>query len=87
MGEKLHQMKIDQVPHSSVVGTSLKIVAKDVGVVAMLAIMVPQPHLDYQTVADAVAKAILNGHVSGSGVTLVLPDDFIPNARKAVAHS
>lgn len=85
MTEKIHLMQIDQVPHSSVVGTSLKIVAKDVGVVAMLAIMVPQPHLDYRTVADAVAKAILNGHVSSKGVTLVLPEDFVPNAKAAVS--
>lgn len=84
--KKLHQMTIERVPHSSVVGSSLKIVAKDVGVVAMLVILVPQPHLDYCTVADAVAGAILDGHVSRKGATLVLPDDFVPDARRAVAR-
>ena len=83
MAEKLYAMKIDQVPHSSVVGSSLKIVDPNMGIVAILAILVPQPHLDYQTVADAVAKAVLNGHVSERGVTLVLPDDI---AHAQITH-
>ena len=86
MTEKLYSMKIDRVPYSSVVGSSLKIVADGVGVVALLMISVPQPHLDYKTVADAVTKAILNGHVSGNSVTLVLPEDFKEAAAKAVGR-
>ena len=76
MAEKLYSMKIDKVPHSSVVGSSLKIVDQKLGVVAIMAILVPQPSLDYKTVADAVIKAVLAGHVSQRGVTLVLPDDL-----------
>ena len=76
MPDKVHLMKIDQVPHSSVVGGSLNVVDPKLGVVAILAIMVPQPNLDYRTVADAVAAAILNGRASHRGITLVLPENF-----------
>lgn len=86
MAEKLYTAMIDRVPHSSVVGSSIKVVMEGVGVVALLMISVPQPHLDYKTVADAVAKAILNEHVSRRGtMTLVLPDDFVERAKEAVS--
>lgn len=76
MKRDLYPMTIEKVPHSSVVGTSLKIVSKKHGVVAILAIMVPQPNLDYRTIADATASAILDGHVSARGCTLVLPTNI-----------
>lgn len=44
--------------------------------VAIIPILVPQPHLDYDTVARAVVEAVLAGHVSERSVTLVLPEDF-----------
>jgi hypothetical protein len=73
---RLFSMKLERVPYSSVVGQSLTITHPDHGVVAQLAIMVPQSGMDYRTVAEAVADALAAGHVSKDGVTLVLPVDF-----------
>ena len=81
MSEKLYSMELKPVPHSSIVGRSMMISTPGIGVVAQLMISVPQPHLDYKTVADALVKALMNGHVSGDGVTLVLPDTFGKEAR------
>jgi hypothetical protein len=47
------------VPHSSVVGSSIKLCDETGMVVAMLAILVPNRELDYETVAEAVADDIL----------------------------
>jgi hypothetical protein len=87
MTEKLFQMKISAVPYSSVVGSGLMVVADGVGVVAQLAIMVPQPHLDYKMVAEAVSKALLSHGTSKGNITLVLPETFVDDAQKAVAAS
>lgn len=76
MADKLFQMKVEKTPYSSVVGQSLMIVADGVGVVAMLSVSVPQPHLDYETVAKAVAKALTTHGTKQGNITLVLPDDF-----------
>ena len=69
-------MQVERVPFSSVVGQSLTITHPDFGVVAQLSVRVPQPHLDYRTVAEAVATALTNSGVVKSKVTLVLPEDF-----------
>jgi hypothetical protein len=76
MASKLYSMKLNKTPYSSVVGQSMTIVHPTLGVVAQIAIMVPQPSLDYRSVAEAVADALMSGHVSKDGVTLVLPDGF-----------
>lgn len=76
MTDKLYRMKLRQVAYSSIVGASLEISMDGVGVVALLPISVPNPTLDYKTVANAVAKAVMNGHVSREAVTLVLPEAF-----------
>lgn len=76
MNSQLFQMKLEKVPYSSVVGQSLTISAPGVGVVAQLSIRVPQPHLDYKTVAEAVAKALMVHGTSHGDITLVLPPDF-----------
>jgi FlaG/FlaF family flagellin (archaellin) len=75
--EKLYAMTLAKVPYSSIVGQSMTISHPKFGVVAQLAIMVPQTRMDYRTVADAVADALIRGHVSKDGVTLVLPADFV----------
>lgn len=67
-------------PYSSIVGQSLTIHHPKHGVVAQLSIRVPQTGMDYRTVAQAVASALMDGHVSKNGVTLVLPDDFAGDA-------
>lgn len=84
MTEKLYMMKLNKVPHSSVVGSSLTITCEGVGVVAMLIISVPQPHLDYKTVAEAVAKALMTHGTEHGNITLALPGDFKEAARAAV---
>lgn len=73
---KIYSMKLQRVPFSSVVGQSVMVIDPKLGCVAMLNIMVPQPGLDYRTVADSVTDALFNGHMSDRGVTLVLPDDI-----------
>lgn len=83
MTEKLFQMKLEKVPYSSVVGQSLTIVADGIGVVAMLSIRVPQPNLDYETVAKAVAKALTTHGTKQGNITLVLPEDFANKSAKA----
>lgn len=87
MTDKLYQMKVERVPYSSVVGQSLLIVADGVGVVAQLAIMVPQPHLDYKTVAEAVAKALTTHGAEQGNIDLVLPGDFKEAATAALSRS
>lgn len=79
---KLFAMKLDQVPYSSIVGQSMTISHPEHGVVAQLAIMVPQGRMDYRTVAMAVADALTRGHVSKDGVTLVLPANFASTSAK-----
>ena len=84
MAEKLYTMKLNKVPHSSIVGSSLTITCEGVGVVAMLIISVPQPHLDYKIVAEAVAKALMTSGILDGTIDLVLPDNFKEAARAAV---
>lgn len=76
MTERLVQMKLSKVPYSSVVGSSLTITADGIGVVAMLMISVPQPHLGYKLISEAVAKALLTHGTERGNITLVLPNDF-----------
>ena len=76
MTDRLYQMKLERVPHSSVVGSSLTIIDDKLGIVAILMISVPQPHLDYKTVSEAVAKALVTHGTERGNITLVLPDDF-----------
>lgn len=78
---KLYSGEVSAVPYSSVVGRSLTISIPGVGVTAMLIISVPQPHLDYKTVADAVCDALTTYGTSKGEVTLVLPHDFVEAAR------
>jgi hypothetical protein len=87
MHDKLFQMELKSVPYSSVVGQSLCIVAEGIGVVAQLMISVPQPHLDYKTIAEAVAKALMTHGTERGTITLVLPGDFKETARRAVTVS
>lgn len=74
-------LKLTRNGYSSIVGQGLSIVHPKLGVVAQLTILVPQPGMDYRTVSDAVANALMGGHVSKDGVTLVLPDDFAGAAK------
>lgn len=74
--ERLFQMKLEKVAYSSVVGSSLAIHADGVGMVALLMISIPQPHLDYKIVSEAVAKALTTHGTQQGHITLVLPSDF-----------
>ena len=74
--ERLFQMKLEKVAYSSVVGSSLAIHADGVGMVALLMISIPQPHLDYKTVSEAVARALTTHGTEHGRITLVLPSDF-----------
>lgn len=87
MTDKLFPATMSSVPFSSVVGKSLTIQIDGVGVVAQLAIMVPQPHLDYRTVAEAVASALMQHGCEQGKVTLVLPETFKVDAEIAIARS
>ncbi len=87
MVDRLYSATISAVPFSSVVGRSLTIQMEGVGVVAQLAIMVPQPHLDYRLVGDAVAKALTTHGCENGRITLVLPDTFKENAEAAVVNT
>lgn len=85
MVDRLYSATISAVPFSSVVGRSFTIQMAGVGVVAQLAIMVPQPHLDYRLVAEAVAKALTTHGCENGRITLVLPDTFKEDAAAAIA--
>jgi len=52
------KLKASMVPHSSVVGSSIKIQDETGQIVAMLAILVPNPALDYKSIAKAVGEAV-----------------------------
>jgi DNA-binding IclR family transcriptional regulator len=45
-------------PYSSVVGQSVQVIDER-GVVALISIMVPQPHLDYKEIAVPLAEEIV----------------------------
>lgn len=87
MTDKLFSATISKVPFSSVVGGSLLIQIDGVGVVAQLAIMVPQPHLDYRLVADAVANALTTHGCEQGKLSLVLPETFKADAEAAILRS
>jgi len=87
MGDKLFSATMSSVPFSSVVGKSLTIQIEGVGVVAQLAIMVPQPHLDRRIVAEAVASALMRHGCEQGKITLVLPETFKDDAEAAIARS
>jgi len=82
MTDRLFAMQLNVVPYSSVVGQSLTITHGKLGTVAQLIISVPQPHLDYKTIALAVVDALKRGHVSDNGVTLILPENIIRDAQE-----
>ena len=84
MVDRLYSATISAVPFSSVVGRSLTIEIEGIGVVAQLAIMVPQPHLDYRLVGNAVAKALTTHGCENGRITLVLPDAFKADAAAAI---
>lgn len=84
MADTLFSATISKVPFSSIVGQSLLIQVDGVGVVAQLAIMVPQPHLDYRLVAEAVAKALTTHGCEQGKLSLVLPGTFKDDAASAL---
>ncbi len=53
------KFKAQAVPFSSVVGSSVSLIAEDGSVGAILSILVPNPRHDYKTVAADVTKQIL----------------------------
>lgn len=53
------KLTASDVPHSSVVGSSIKVCDDDGKVLAILAILVPNPDLDYKTIAQEVSNQIL----------------------------